>query len=223
MSMPRSFQPETLRSIIDSSRDEVLIFYRPVIPVIGRHSPLTDPNSPKIKVPRSPFRLFLNPDIDLLLLISAMTCALFYGVIATMSTALFEATYPFLDETTIGFCFLAIGGGMIFGSLINGRMLDLEYQRFKKLAPARFEQPVDALHLAQDESFPLEKVCSFCLLRNGHFANCPSQSGSPGIHADHHFNYGSCHRRVWLVSREKGQHRRTFDFQFAGEYRVLKS
>jgi hypothetical protein len=158
MSMPRSFQPETLSSVIESSRDKVLIFYRPVIPVIGRVSPPTDSNNPKIKVPRNPFRLFLNPDINLLLIISAITCALFYGVIATIST-LFEATYPFLSETTTGFCFLAIGGGMIFGSPINGRILDLEYQRFRKLVSARLEEPVNALHLAQDESFPLEKVC----------------------------------------------------------------
>jgi hypothetical protein len=162
LSILRSFQPETLGSIIDSGRDKVLILYQPVIPVIGHFSYPTDRHSPKVKVPRNPFRLFLNLDIDLLLCVSAIACALFYGVIATMSTLL-EDTYPFLNETTIGFCFLAIGGGMIFGSSINGRILDLEYRRFKRLALFDFEGSANATNLVRDESFPLEKVYLFCV------------------------------------------------------------
>jgi hypothetical protein len=160
LSIFRSFQPETLSSIIDNGRDKVLILYQPVIPVIGHFSYPTDRPSSPIKVPRNPFRLFLNLDIDFLLCISAIACALFYGVIATMSTLL-EATYPFLNETTIGFCFLSIGGGMIFGSSINGRVLDLEYQRFKRVARFNLEGSANAANLAQDESFPLEKVRLF--------------------------------------------------------------
>lgn len=152
------FQPETLSAITDSGRDKVLILYRPVIPIIGHVSYPTDRHSPKVKVPRNPFRLFLNRDINLLLCISAIACALFYGVIATMSTLL-EAAYPFLNETTIGFCFLPIGGGMIFGSSINGRVLDLEYRRFKRLARFDLEgSEANATNLVQDESFPLEKA-----------------------------------------------------------------
>ena len=162
LSISLSFQPETLSSVIDNGRDKILILYQPVIPVIGRVSyPTNQPQpNPTVKVPRNPFRLFLNFDINLLLCISAIACALFYGVIATISTLL-EATYPFLNETTIGFCFLPIGGGMIFGSSINGWILDLEYQRFKRLAQFNLEGSANATNLVQDESFPLEKVSLF--------------------------------------------------------------
>ena len=162
LSIPRSFQlAETLSSVTDSGRDKILILHQPVIPVIGRLSyPTNQPQPNPTIIPRNPFRLFLNLDVNLLLCISAIACALFYGVIATMSTLL-EATYPFLNETTIGFCFLSIGGGMIFGSSISGRILDLEYQRFKRLAQFDLEGSANAANLVRDESFPLEKVSLF--------------------------------------------------------------
>lgn len=198
LSIIRSFQPETLGSVIDSGRDKVLILYQPVIPVIGHFSYSIDQHSPKVKVPRNPFCLFLNVDIDLLLCISAIACALFYGVIATMSTLL-EATYPFLNETTIGCCFLAIGGGMIFGSSINGRFLDLEYRRFKRLAGFDLEGSANAANLVQDESFPLEKVYLFYVAKWTFHSSC-FWSGSSENHATLHHNSGGDLRCLWLVS-----------------------
>ena len=89
-----------------------------------------------VQVSRNPFRLFLHPDILLLLTLNAITNAVSYGVNISIST-LFSAAYPFLDETKLGLCYLAIGGGMIIGSSIIGYVLDWEYQTFRKRAESR--------------------------------------------------------------------------------------
>ncbi|KAF8955576.1 MFS general substrate transporter [Flammula alnicola] len=151
------FQPETLHSIVERGRDQIFIVYRPVIPIIVGRAPTRAPVASKVKIPRNPFLLFLNPDVDVLLLISAIACAVYYGVIATIST-LFVATYPFLSETTVGLCFMAIGGGMILGSSITGRVLDAEYRRFKKRVQSRLTGSTDQVDLNQEESFPLEQA-----------------------------------------------------------------
>ncbi|KAF9476062.1 MFS general substrate transporter [Pholiota conissans] len=151
------FQPETLRSVTESSRAEIPIIYKPVLPIIGRgrRSPPPPSSAPKVKVPKNPFALFLNPDVDVLLFLSAIGCAVYYGIIATIST-LFVTAYPYLTETTIGLCYLSIGGGMIVGSTLTGRILDKEYRRFKAKAEARFGE--GAVNMNQEENFPLEKA-----------------------------------------------------------------
>ncbi|KAF8204569.1 major facilitator superfamily domain-containing protein [Pholiota molesta] len=151
------FQPETLRAISDSGRLNIPIIYKPVIPIIGRNAPPAPASQEaKVKVPKNPFGLFLNPDVDVLLLMSAISCAVYYGVTATIST-LFVETYPFLTETTIGLCYLSIGGGMIIGSSITGRLLDADYKRFKAQAQARIGEG-EQVNLNQEEDFPLEKA-----------------------------------------------------------------
>ena len=147
-----------MKSIHERGRANIFLIYRPVVPVIGRNAPPVPPRAPSaIKIPRNPFALFLNPDVDVLLVISAFGCAVYYAVTATIST-LFIQTYPSLNETTIGLCYLAIGGGMIVGSSITGRVLDMEYQRFKARAQARIQGDPAAVNLNQEEGFPLEKV-----------------------------------------------------------------
>jgi hypothetical protein len=152
-----SFQPETLQSIVDKRRDKIFLLYRPVLPIIGGNSPGTISAIAPPKIPRNPFLLFLNPDVDVLLIISAIACAVYYGVIATISTS-FAATYPYLNETTIGLCFLAVGGGMAIGSFISGRVLDIEYRKFKEAAKSQLPDDGSASNLAQEESFPIEYV-----------------------------------------------------------------
>ena len=147
-----------MKSIHERGRANIFLIYRPVVPIIGRNAPPVPPRAPSaIKIPRNPFALFLNPDVDVLLVISAFGCAVYYAVTATIST-LFIQTYPSLNETTIGLCYLAIGGGMIVGSSITGRVLDMEYQRFKARAQARIQGDPAAVNLNQEEGFPLEKV-----------------------------------------------------------------
>ena len=152
------FQPETLQLIADRGQHTVPILYKPVLPIIGRNSPAVPSTTTRPKVSRNPFRLFLNPDVDVLLLIAAISCAIFYGVIATISTS-FAETYTFLNQTTIGLCFLGIGGGMVFGSSISGRIFDREYAKYKAKAQARMSADPNT-DLTREESFPLEKVWS---------------------------------------------------------------
>ena len=153
-----SFQPETLHSVVDSSRSRLFLVYRPVVPVIGRKdTTVKGTASSRPKVPKNPFRIFLNPDIDVLLAVTALICAVFYGVLASISS-LFVAAYPFLNETTIGLCFLGIGGGMAIGSSVNGRILDAQYQRYKRKAMAERRETESPVDLSREESFPLEKV-----------------------------------------------------------------
>ncbi|KJA20565.1 hypothetical protein HYPSUDRAFT_188667 [Hypholoma sublateritium FD-334 SS-4] len=134
-------QPETLRHIVDSGKDTTFLVYRPIIPIIGKKEPpklttATTSGVPKPKTPRNPFRLFLNLDVLLMLAINGIMFTVFYGILVPLSS-LFVTTYPFLNQTTIGACFISIGGGTVFGSWSSGRILDSEYQRFKRKARLR--------------------------------------------------------------------------------------
>ncbi|PPQ79104.1 hypothetical protein CVT25_002897 [Psilocybe cyanescens] len=151
------FQPETVRHIVDSGRDSLFLVYRPVLPVIGRKDapsrPLSVQLSP-VKIPRNPFGLFLQPDIALLLYMNGVAFAIFYGVLVTVSSLMLPA-YPFLTETTLGLCFLSVGGGTIIGSAISGRVLDREFRRVRLRIEAAHS---DSAAVDREENFPLEKA-----------------------------------------------------------------
>jgi predicted MFS family arabinose efflux permease len=173
----RSLQPETLKSVIEDGRNWIPILYQPVIPIIGRkfsQGP-TVAREATAKVFRNPFRLFLQPDILLLLAINAIVFAVFYGINASISS-LFSAAYTFLNETTIGLCYLAAGGGMIMASIIMGRVLDWEYQTFRKRAESRITAlELTTAGITKEDFFPLEQVrrpplrflCTNALIRLG--------------------------------------------------------
>ena len=160
MTVCYSFQPETLKSVIEQGRDRIPILYQPVIPIIGRQVSQGPTVSQEVTatVFRNPFRLFLQPDILLLLALNGIIFAVFYGINASTSS-LFSEAYPFLNETKIGLCYLAIGGGMIMATSIMGRVLDWEYQTFRKRAEIRISAlgltPADIM---KEDFFPLEQV-----------------------------------------------------------------
>jgi hypothetical protein len=155
-----SLQPETLKSVVEDGRNRIPILYQPVIPIIGRQVPQgpTVAQEATAKVFRNPFRLFLQPDLLLLLTLNAIVFAIFYGINASTSS-LFLAAYPFLNETKIGLCYLAIGGGMTMASLIIGRVLDWEYQTFRKRAETRIAVlGLTTADITKEDFFPLEQV-----------------------------------------------------------------
>ena len=145
--------------MVDEGRDRIPILYQPVIPIIGRQvsEGPTVAREVTAKVSRNPFRLFLQPDILLLLALNALVFAVFYGINASISS-LFSAAYPFLDETKIGLCYLAIGGGMIISTPIMGRVLDWEYQTFRKRAERRITVDLTTTDITKEDFFPLEQV-----------------------------------------------------------------
>nr|ANC28058.1 major facilitator superfamily [Polyporus umbellatus] len=152
--------PETLRAMVGDGSIPPPKAYRPIIPVIGR----TEQNPDDVVKPpkrtfANPLLLFLFPDVTLCLFFNALVYSEFYAVTATIST-LFQSTYPFLTETDVGLCFLAIGGGMLFGGLVNGKVLDWEYQRVKRNMIQKLERDPENKMRPQDvtkeENFPIE-------------------------------------------------------------------
>lgn len=106
---------------------------------------------PKRKIRfQNPFYLLKEIDIFLLLFLNGVHTAVLFGVMASIST-LFHEIYSQLDETKIGLCFLSIGGGMIPGTVIGGKLLNWDYRRMRK----RFDKSSEA----GTAEFPLEKVC----------------------------------------------------------------
>lgn len=100
-------------------------------------------------------------DIVLLLVMNGVVSSLYYGVIASIST-LFSESYPSLNQTSIGLCYLATAGGMMLGTTLIGHLLNREYKRvFKAVADAR-GQDEDSLDIRTEqgvaEDFPIEKV-----------------------------------------------------------------
>ncbi|KAI0094287.1 MFS general substrate transporter [Irpex rosettiformis] len=152
--------PETLRAIVGDGSIKPHHLYRPLIPLIGRkHAGVNDHEKPPKTPFMNPLLIFFYPDVSLMLLFNATLYAVFYGVTASIST-LFSDTYPFLTQTDIGLCFLAIGGGMAFGSVMGGRALDKDYRRIKRKLEEKARSHPECGILSQDvtkdENFPLE-------------------------------------------------------------------
>ncbi len=159
---PLSFLPETLRSLVGDGSIRPHPFYRPLIPIIGRT--LSDSEAAAQEKPpktafTNPLRLFLSLVITLLLIFNAVLCAVFYGFTVSISTLFVEA-YPSLTEIEIGLCFLAIGGGMLFGSCFTGRILDKEYRKAKENLEQKCrddpESTMKPEDVTKDENFPIE-------------------------------------------------------------------
>lgn len=101
----------------------------------------------------------MNPDIALLLFSNGLVCAVFYGITASISV-LFSNSYPFLTQTDIGLCFMAIGGGNILGSILIGRFMDRDYQMIKRKMVLKAErEPESGIRpedVTKEEIFPIE-------------------------------------------------------------------
>jgi hypothetical protein len=135
----RRLLPETLRIIVGDGSFVPSAIYRPIIPIIGRKtgsgSDVACTVRSQVKPPRNPFKFLMNVDVLLLLVLNSIICAIYYGFIASLPT-LFTDAYPFLNSTTIGVCYLGVGGGMAIGGWANGRYLDWEYERVSKGTPS---------------------------------------------------------------------------------------
>jgi len=159
------FMPETLRAMVGDGSIPPPRLYYPLIPIIGRtrmNAGTQDSTPRPERRPFSnPFVLFTYPDITLLLIFNAVISAVYYGVTASIST-LFVTYYPFLTETEVGVCFLAIGGGMLLGAIITGKVVDREYRRVKNRMIAAAEKEPDPEKrlkpedVTKEEHFPIE-------------------------------------------------------------------
>jgi len=131
-------------------------FHRPLIPIIARRlskTPSDYPKPPNQKY-KNPLLLFRNLDIVMLLVFNGIVYSVYYAVTASISS-LFADIYPFLNDTTIGLCYLAIGFGTAIGSVVTGKLLDWDFQRMKKIYISPQEKS-ESGELADD--FPVEKA-----------------------------------------------------------------
>jgi hypothetical protein len=123
--------PETLRVIVGDGSIPPPRINRPVIPVFTKYTSSSTVPPPPPKKFLNPLRLFTHPSVILILLFNGMVYSVFYAVTTTMSS-LFADAYPFLTESEIGLCFLAVGVGCGIGSYTNGQMLDADYRRTQR-------------------------------------------------------------------------------------------
>ncbi|KAG0702033.1 major facilitator superfamily domain-containing protein [Suillus ampliporus] len=156
-----AFLPETLRQLVGDGSVVPSPFYRPLVPLVGKGRIDRDAPKPPKRLLNNPLRLFFYLDVLNLLVFNAVIYAVFYAVNTTIST-LFANKYPFLNEIDIGLCFLAIGGGTAFSTVLSGRMLDADYQRIKtrlvKKAEGYPEKSIRPSDVTKDENFPIERA-----------------------------------------------------------------
>jgi hypothetical protein len=130
------------------------------MPIIGRHRAMKKSGElPPPKPLINPFVLFTYPDVFILLLINGTYYAVFYGVTASLSTS-FTEVYPHLTQLEIGLCFLAIGGGMFIGTVLNGKLMDAHYRKIRDNFISRaLTEPKNAIDPhSHSESFPIERT-----------------------------------------------------------------
>ncbi|KDQ63298.1 hypothetical protein JAAARDRAFT_147470 [Jaapia argillacea MUCL 33604] len=154
------FFPETLRVLVGDGSIPPPKLYRPVVVLTGRNqrAPSSEDKPPPKRL-QNPLRLLTYPEILIPLLFVGVVFAVLYGFMATMS-ALFKQTYPYLTETDLGLCFLTIGGGMLFGGVVSGKLLDKDYQRVKRRlieqAKADPERKTPVEDIEKSDNFPIE-------------------------------------------------------------------
>jgi multidrug resistance protein len=165
--------PETMRGMVgNGSLRPPHRIHRPILPLIsGRlntrrsekpHEELTTTLSTdssdgvKTKLRTNPFRLLIYPDVILTLTFTGIVYAVNYTIMSTISST-FASSYPYLSETMIGLCYLSTGLGMLLGSTVAGKLLDLDFARIKKSLVASQETDGSAnVDEKDDASFPIE-------------------------------------------------------------------
>lgn len=152
--------PETLRSIVGNGRTPPktrmaqypLAIYRrhTSIKLPEGHPPVLPP-AKKIDV-TGPFRILIDRRAAPIIMFAATYFAVWQMSITSMST-IFETRYG-LSETQIGLSFIANGAGAILGTIITGRLLDIEYRRIQtQLDEQKIQDPA-----APTPPFPIERA-----------------------------------------------------------------
>jgi hypothetical protein len=120
--------PETLRVLVGNGSIAPSRWNRPPLPLLTKNDVTPTTTLPPRKKFINPFLQFTHPSVVLVLLFNGTLYSVLYSVSVPLSK-LFSETYPFLSESQIGLCFLAIGMGSALGSFLNGKMLDADFRR----------------------------------------------------------------------------------------------
>ena len=147
--------PETLRAVAGDGS----VIYTPPMPIVGRNRVMKHTSDAPPREPfKNPFKMFLYPDVFILLFFNGTLYAVFYGVTASLSIS-FEDTYPYLTQTDIGLCFLALGGGMFLGTTVTGKLMDAYYRKIRDNRNSQAQtEPKTIDSDTRAEAFPIEQV-----------------------------------------------------------------
>jgi hypothetical protein len=147
--------PETLRAIVGDGSIPPPRIYNTPLSLIKPQWATSAEKRPAPKPIQNPFRLFAYPDVVVLLTFNGIFYAVFYGVTATISS-LFAKHYPSLSETDLGLVFLSVGGGMVFGSGVTGKLLDRDYRLIKAKLDAQKHEDAEKHEPPKEQDFPIE-------------------------------------------------------------------
>ncbi|KAI0894234.1 MFS general substrate transporter [Annulohypoxylon nitens] len=164
--------PETLRSIVANgcrtpsnpiAKFPLQIYQKTTKVEWNLEAPNSQPAARKRIDVTGPLRILISKHATPIIVFLAIYYAVWQMSITAMSS-LFEERYG-LTETQIGLTFIANGAGSMIGTLITGRVLDIDYRRVKAQHEAR-SNPTDieqSNSLARsatnsEDSFPLEKA-----------------------------------------------------------------
>lgn len=158
--------PETLRSVVDNGtrtpkgflgKYPLIIYQRAT--QVSWHA---DTPTPKMALTKhvdttGPLRILFNKCAAPIVLFLAIYYAVWQMSITAMSS-LFKSRYG-LSETHIGLTFIANGVGSMIGTLVTGKLLDLDYQRVKAKHDANNDQESNTLTISDaNQEFPIEKA-----------------------------------------------------------------
>lgn len=152
------FLPETLPCIVGDGSIQPSLIYRPWIKIIrrgGEHQSSVIAQKPPPKPLCNPFALVVHLDILVGLFYASVSFAIQYSISGTLANA-YKVHYPFLNSANVGLCYLANGGGLILGAIINGRLLDFDYRRARDKFTRSSQDKAMNGHM--HDTFPLESV-----------------------------------------------------------------
>lgn len=161
--------PETLRSIVANGgrtpsnpiAKYPLSIYQKVTKV--EWNPEADPPQPAARKHIDvigPFRILITKHATPIIVFLAIYYAVWQMSITSMSS-LFEERYG-LSETQIGLAFIANGAGSMVGTLVTGKVLDIEYRRVENKHEARLDvemgNDLSRSSTSPEDHFPLERA-----------------------------------------------------------------
>lgn len=165
-----SLLPETLRSVVANGSilpsNPIIRFPLSIYQKLSTVEKGQNAASPQLAATKridvfGPFRILISKHAAPIILFLAIYYAVWQMSITAMSS-LFKDRYG-LTEIQIGFTFIANGVGSIIGTLITGKILNIDYGRVKADFEARLSTDIESDDAASrvkpgQKEFPLEKA-----------------------------------------------------------------
>ncbi|KAK2041134.1 major facilitator superfamily transporter [Colletotrichum somersetense] len=157
--------PETLRPVVGNgssvppslvAKYPLCLYQRSTMVDWAVRNSSAEPSSTKKVDVTGPFRILVSKAAAPIVIFLAVYYAVWQMSITAMSS-LFKSRYG-LSDTHIGLTFIANGAGSIIGTLVTGRILDIDYRRAKAKYEAGDESENTVLTATTIRDFPIEKA-----------------------------------------------------------------